>query len=121
LSLASWACISTSSTSPSPEQASLASWEKTWEQKAEKKKAAKRGNLFILCEPEHAEILLDGIPQGSCLDYATQGLQIQESPVLRKIVVTQTGYWPYEAMVAIDRSKVNLRVQLHPMQTSLPP
>ena len=115
LSLAFWACVSSS---PPASMASLEPWGVKWEEPSENKNAAKRGNLFIRCEPEDAEILLDGIPQGSCLDYVAKGLQINASPALRKIVVTKTGYWSYEAMVALDRSKVNLSVQLQPMQTS---
>jgi len=101
LSLASWACVSVSPPTP---------WE-PWENK----NATGRGNLFVRCEPEDAEIFLDGIPQGTCLDYVTKGLQIKESPVLRKIMVTKAGYWPYEAMIALNSSKVNLLVQLQPM------
>jgi hypothetical protein len=94
---------------------------KKWEKPSEKKNTARRGNLWIRCEPEDAEVLLDGIPQGSCLDYVAKDLQIKESPGLRKIVVTKTGYWPYEAMVVFDRSKVNLHVQLQPTQASVRP
>jgi hypothetical protein len=101
--------------------ASFEPWEKRWEKPSEKKNTAKRGNLFIRCEPEDAEILLDGIPQGSCLDYVAKGLQMKESFSLRKIVVTKAGYWPYEAMVVLDRSKVNLHVQLQPTQASVHP
>jgi hypothetical protein len=111
------ACASTPS---SPAAASLESWEKKWEQ-WEKQKPAGRGNLFIHCEPEDAEILLDGIPQGTCLDYASKGLQINESSEPRKIVVAKAGYWPYEAMISLDRSKMNLRVQLQAMQASVDP
>ncbi|MCL2011837.1 MAG: PEGA domain-containing protein [Cystobacterineae bacterium] len=107
LSLASWACISTAPPSV------VASWEQ-WEK--ENKSATERGNLFIHCEPEDAEVVLDGIPQGNCLDYVATGLRINRSPHLRKIVVTKAGYWPYEAMVAVDSSKMSLHVQLQPMQ-----
>jgi len=111
LSLAFWACR------PASPSASLEPWEKKWEPKSE----TRRGNLFIYCEPEDADILLDGIPQGNCLDYATHGLQIKESATLRKIVVTKTGYWPYEAMVVFNNSKVSLRVQLQAEPTSVRP
>jgi len=90
--------------------ASLEQWKK------ENKHAAERGNLLLRCEPEDAEILLDGIPQGNCSDYAAKGLQTEASPYLRKIVVSKAGYWPYEAMVALDSSRVNLNVRLQPMQ-----
>jgi len=120
LSLASWACVSTA---PPPAGGALEPWEKKWESQFEKKEkdTEKRGNLFIHCEPEDAEIVLDGIPQGSCLDYVSKGLRVHASGDLRRIVVNKQGYWPYEARVVLDRSKLNLRVQLQPLQAPIGP
>ena len=76
---------------------------------------APRGNVVLRCGPRDAEVLLDGVMQGLCSDFAplSAGLSVGEG--LHAIEVRRDGYWPYTTYVEPHNARATLRAELRPM------
>ncbi len=75
----------------------------------------RRGNVVLRCSPADAEVLLDGVTQGLCSDFAplSAGLSVGEG--LHAIEVRRDGYWPYTTYVEPHNARATLRAELRPM------
>ncbi|MFZ5470554.1 MAG: PEGA domain-containing protein [Myxococcota bacterium] len=71
----------------------------------------REGQLVFSCQPSDAEVVVDGVPQGICTDYA-RGLEVGEG--LHEIEVKKPGYWPYLTYYAPDGTRAALRITLRP-------
>lgn len=69
-----------------------------------------KGQLELLCEPKDAEISIDGVPQGTCADYAGTGLRVGQG--LKRIEVKKPGYWPYQTYYEAGGARAVLTVTL---------
>ena len=70
---------------------------------------------MLRCSPADAEVLLDGVMQGLCSDFAplSAGLSVGEG--LHAIEVRRDGYWPYTTYVEPHNARATLRAELRPM------
>lgn len=66
------------------------------------------------CEPADADVWLDGVPQGSCLDFSgsPRGLTLGEG--MHKVEVKKSGFWPYETYVDSGGARAALTIKLLP-------
>ena len=71
-------------------------------------------DLKLSCDPTDAEVSLDGIPRGTCLDFAGEptGLKLPEG--MHKVEVKKSGFWPYETYVDSSGTRAALTVKLSP-------
>ena len=71
-------------------------------------------DLKLVCDPTDAEVSLDGIPRGTCEDFAGNptGLNLPEG--LHKVEVKKSGFWPYESYVDSSGARAALTVKLSP-------
>ncbi len=69
-----------------------------------------KGQLELRCDPVDAEISVDGVPQGTCADYAGAGLRVGEG--LKRIEVKKPGYWPYQTYYEAGGARAVLTVTL---------
>lgn len=92
---------------PSPVEAALAPHEAALRQAREVE-----SGLALRCEPPEAEVLIDGVLQGSCADFAGRTLSLSEGA--HRVDVTRAGFRPYQAQVAPGRARTGLQVQLVP-------
>jgi len=74
-------------------------------------KGSMRSELVLACVPTDAEVLIDGVPQGTCRDYdgSPKALQLGRSST---VVVKKDGFLPWEAWVAADGTRVVMKVKL---------
>jgi hypothetical protein len=72
----------------------------------------RRGNLTLVCEPDDAVVVLDGVQQGLCRDFAGQPTSLVVGDGLHRIEVTKPGHWPYETMYQPGGAKAVLRIEL---------
>lgn len=70
--------------------------------------------LTLGCEPADAEVWLDGVPFGTCLDFSgdPRGLALAEG--MHKVEVKKAGFWPYETYVDSGGTRATLTVKLTP-------
>jgi len=66
--------------------------------------------VALFCSPPEAEVLVDGVLQGSCRDIDGQLLRLGEGS--HRVQVAKPGMRPYEARVATGKARTVLRVQL---------
>ena len=73
---------------------------------------AHEGNLVLKCEPEDADVYLDGVVQGFCTDFgeAQGGLRVGEGP--HRIEVKKEGHWPYTTYYEPGRARAVLTIRL---------
>ena len=71
-------------------------------------------NLILGCDPTDAEVWLDGVPQGTCLDFSgtPKGLTLGDG--MHKVEVKKTGFWPYETWVDSGGARAVLSIKLSP-------
>ncbi|MBI5546465.1 MAG: hypothetical protein HY901_21500 [Deltaproteobacteria bacterium] len=69
--------------------------------------------LALHCEPGEADVLLDGVLQGSCVDLDGRVLSLSEGT--HRVEVRKAGHRPYEAVVATGLARTALKVQLVPL------
>jgi hypothetical protein len=75
-----------------------------------------RGDLVLRCEPADAQVVVDGVEQGKCSDYAgdTRSLRLPDSG-FHQVQVKKAGHWPYTTYYEPGGTRVTLRVKLRPM------
>ncbi|NOK16793.1 PEGA domain-containing protein [Corallococcus carmarthensis] len=78
--------------------------------------AAKRGDLVLRCEPSDAQVLLDGVEQGACSDFAgvSRSLRLNDSG-FHQVVVKKRGFYPYTTYYEPSGARVTLKVKLRPL------
>lgn len=71
-------------------------------------------DLVLGCDPPDADVVLDGVPTGTCLDFSgdPKGLKLSEG--LHKVEVKKAGFWPYETYVDPAGARAALTVKLSP-------
>lgn len=71
-----------------------------------------RSELVLLCVPADAEVVLDGVPQGTCEDFRGEpkGLTLQKGA--RRVQVKKPGYLPWDTIVETDGTRVMMNVTL---------
>jgi hypothetical protein len=77
---------------------------------------ARNGNLLLRCEPEDAEVHLDGVIQGVCTDFGGKPSGLQVGLGLHRIDVKKDGYWPYTTYFEPNNARAGLTIKLRPME-----
>ena len=79
---------------------------------------APRGELFLTCRPEDAEVALDGVAQGRCNDFdgTPAGLTVGEG--LHQIEVKKDGFQPYRTYYEPSGGRAALTITLRPLSNS---
>lgn len=73
-----------------------------------------KNDLVLACDPADADVLLDGVPTGTCLDYSGDPRALKLSDGLHKVEVKKSGFWPYETYVDSGGTRASLTVKLSP-------
>ncbi|HZH18385.1 MAG TPA: PEGA domain-containing protein [Archangium sp.] len=73
---------------------------------------APSGNLALRCEPEDAEVYLDGVLQGLCSDFAGSPRSLRVGAGLHHIQVKKQGFWPYTTYYEASGARARLTIQL---------
>ena len=74
----------------------------------------KASGVLLACEPEDAEVLVDGVPQGTCQDL-TPPHQIEMGEQSHSLEVHRPGYAPYRADLFAGNARTRLTVRLSPL------
>ena len=72
------------------------------------------GNLALRCEPEDAEVYLDGVLQGMCSDFSGAPKSLRVGVGLHHIEVKKRGFWPYTTYYEPSGARARLTIQLRP-------
>ncbi|MFP2903791.1 PEGA domain-containing protein [Pyxidicoccus sp. 3LFB2] len=70
------------------------------------------GNLALRCEPEDAEVYLDGVLQGLCSDFTGSPKSLRVGAGLHHIEVKKHGFWPYTTYYEPSGARARLTIQL---------
>lgn len=76
--------------------------------------AATRPELRLQCQPADAEVLVDGVLQGLCSDFAEQGIGLDEAA--HHVEVRKPGFSPFFTAVQAGRARTGLKVELRPLE-----
>jgi hypothetical protein len=73
--------------------------------------AAHRSELVLKCQPQDAEVSVDGVPQGTCQDYDGQpnSLKLGRSS---RVTVKKAGFLPWQGWLQADGTRVVMDVKL---------
>ena len=71
-------------------------------------------DLTLGCEPADADVWLDGVPFGTCLDFSGDPKGLTLSGGMHKVEVKKSGFWPYETYVDSGGTRAALTVKLLP-------
>ena len=71
-------------------------------------------DLTLDCDPSDAEVWLDGVPYGNCLDFSGSPRGLTLSDGMHKVEVKKSGFWPYETYVDSGGTRAALTVKLLP-------
>ena len=72
-----------------------------------------RQELRLECLPSDAEILVDGVLQGLCSDFAAQGIGLDDAP--HHVEVRRPGFSPFFTAVQAGRARTGLKIELRPV------
>ena len=70
--------------------------------------------LTLGCDPADADVWLDGVPHGTCLDFSGTPKGLTLSDGMHKVEVKKAGFWPYETYVDAGGTRAALTVKLLP-------
>jgi hypothetical protein len=90
----------------------------------EKARAATReasmseGDLKLKCSPLDAEVIVDGVTQGLCSDFAAPTATLTVGKGMHHIEVKKPGYLPYQTYFEPDGVRASVKVELKPAGTS---
>lgn len=76
---------------------------------------SRNGNLLLRCEPEDAEVYLDGVVQGVCTDFGGRPRGLQVGLGMHRIDVKKDGYWPYTTYFEPSSARAGLTIKLRSM------
>ncbi len=71
-------------------------------------------DLTLGCEPVDADVWLDGVPQGTCLDFSGNPHGLNLGDGMHKVEIKKSGFWPYETYVDSGGTRAALTVKLRP-------
>jgi hypothetical protein len=80
--------------------------------------SARRGELRLTCEPRDAEVLLDGVAQGTCLDFSGTPRGLVVGKGLHRVDVKKRGYLPYQTYYEPSGANASLAPTLQPTTSS---
>jgi len=90
-------------------------------QEAMVEESGRRGNVWISCRPEAAQIVLDGVLQGTCGDLAAAGRGLTvKGQSLHRLEVRLAGHQTYVTYIAPGGARATLSVQLVPFEEKAP-
>jgi hypothetical protein len=72
----------------------------------------RQGNLLLQCEPEDADVYLDGVIQGMCTDFGGGPNGLKVGTGLHRIDVKKDGYWPYTTYYEPNNARAGLTIRL---------
>ena len=72
----------------------------------------RRNELVLRCVPSDAEVRLDGVPQGTCDDFAGAPHGLALGSGARRIEVVKPGFEPWQRWMDADRTRVIMNVTL---------
>jgi hypothetical protein len=70
------------------------------------------GDVLLRCDQPDALVLVDGVEQGRCEDFAAQGLKLRMGR--HRVTVKKAGFLPYEFWCEPDGTRTSLDVVLTP-------
>ncbi len=73
-----------------------------------------KSDLILSCDPSDADVVLDGVPCGTCLDFSGAPNALRLSEGMHKVEVKKPGFWPYETYVDSAGTRAALTVKLLP-------
>ncbi|WP_438616726.1 PEGA domain-containing protein [Myxococcus llanfairpwllgwyngyllgogerychwyrndrobwllllantysiliogogogochensis] len=76
------------------------------------------GDVVLRCEPDDAEVYLDGVLQGACSDYAGNPRGLTLGTGLHQIEVKKQGYWPYTTYYEPSGARARLTIQLRSSESA---
>lgn len=71
-----------------------------------------RSELVLACVPADAEVVLDGVPQGTCDDFRGEPKGLTLKKGARRVQVKKAGYLPWDSVVETDGTRVTMNVTL---------
>ncbi len=74
---------------------------------------ATSGDLKLRCVPPDALVLLDGVPEGNCDDFAGHPKSLSLGSRMRKVEIRKEGYTPFETYIEPDGTRAALSVTLN--------
>lgn len=78
--------------------------------------SGRRGNVWLSCLPESAQIILEGVLQGRCGDLAAAGRGLTvKGQSLHRLEVRLPGHQTYVTYIAPGGARATLSVQLVPL------
>lgn len=71
-----------------------------------------KSELVLACTPADAEVVLDGVPQGTCEDFGGEPKGLPMGKGVRRVQVKKQGYLPWDTVVETDGTRVMMNVTL---------
>ncbi|MFO0596077.1 MAG: PEGA domain-containing protein [Myxococcaceae bacterium] len=71
-----------------------------------------RSELVLTCDPPDAEVVLDGVPQGTCDDFDGDPRALSLKKGARRVQVRKSGFLPWDTVVETDGTRVVMNVTL---------
>lgn len=71
-------------------------------------------DVTLGCDPADADVFLDGVPHGTCLDFSGNPRGLSLSDGMHKVEVKKSGFWPYETYVDSGGTRAALTIKLTP-------
>lgn len=71
-----------------------------------------KSELVLACTPFDADVVLDGVPQGTCEDFRGEPRGLALGKGVRRVQVKKMGYLPWDTVVETDGTRVMLNVTL---------
>lgn len=72
----------------------------------------RRAELVLKCQPVDAEVVLDGVPQGTCEDFGGQPKGLPLGRGSRRVEVRRSGYQSWESWMVADGTRMTMDVTL---------
>lgn len=79
-----------------------------------------RAELVLRCSQADAEVVLDGVPQGTCDDYDGEPRALALGRGQRRLEVKKPGFAPWESFIEADGTRVVVDVTLSSIGGSTP-
>lgn len=79
-----------------------------------------RGEVVLRCEPEDADVSLDGVPQGTCGDFDGTSGALGLGDRERWVEVRKSGFSAWEGQLVADGTRMIVHVTLTRMEGSTP-
>lgn len=80
--------------------------------------AGRTGDLRLMCQPEDAQVVLDGVPQGLCSDFSGRPAGLTVGSGMHRVEVTKEGFLPYVTYLSPSGARTSLGITLQPLRPS---